>query len=107
MNEEEQAAYKLGNILPLWADGGGYMHYSYDLDSKDYIAFDIEDGIVSDRYSWDQLTKELIDKVMEFQFYEYNDFDKTASAVKEILAKLKNKNFELLIQEIKNEWDNS
>lgn len=31
LNEEEQEAYKLGDILPLWEDAGGYMQYATTL----------------------------------------------------------------------------
>ena len=35
LNGEEQKAYGLGNILPLWEDAGGYMQYAYDMDKRD------------------------------------------------------------------------
>ena len=56
LNEEEQEAYELGDILPLWENAGGYMQYAYDINKQDYIGFDIEDGEVS-RYSWDELIR--------------------------------------------------
>ena len=107
LNNEEQEAYKLGDIIPLWEDTGGYMQYAYDVNARDYITFDIEDGDIVGRYTWDQLVKDVIDNLIEHQYDEYEDLEKTLQVIKTQLADLDIKNFDALAVEVKNEWDNS
>ncbi|BDM64383.1 hypothetical protein NFHSH190041_18350 [Shewanella sp. NFH-SH190041] len=107
LNDEEQKAYNLGNILPLWEDAGGYMQYAYDIDKKDYICFDIEDGDASSRYTWDELIKSVIDTLIEHEYDDHENLEETISAVKLLLADLNIENFDKLSADIKSEWENS
>lgn len=107
LNEEEQEAYKLGEILPLWEDAGGYMQHAYDVNNKDYITFDIEDGDVAERYTWDELIKSVIDTLIEHEYDEHENLENTIMAVKGLLANLNIKNFDKLAAEIQSEWENS
>lgn len=107
LNGEEQEAYKLGDIIPLWEDAGGYTQYAYDINKKDYIAFDIEDGDVTSRYTWEELIKSVIDTLIEHEYDEYENIEKTIMAVKELLVDLNIKNFEKLAAELQSEWDGS
>lgn len=103
LNEEEQEAYKLGDILPLWEDAGGYMQYAYDINKQDYIGFDIEDGEVS-RYTWDELVSSVIDTLIEHEYDEHENLKKTILAVKELLADLDITNFDEIAKNIQSEW---
>jgi len=107
LNDEEQEAYNLGDILPIWEDAGGYMQYAYDIDKKDYITFDIEDGDVSRRYSWDELIKSVIDTLIEHEYDEHENLEETIAAVKLLLADLNIENFNKLSADIQSEWENS
>ncbi|EKE69449.1 hypothetical protein [Gallaecimonas xiamenensis] len=106
LSDEEQAAYNLGDILPLWEDAGGYMQYAYDIERKDYIIFDIEDGDVSSRYTWDELIKSVIDTLIEHEYDEHENLEETISAVKFLLADLNIGNFDKLAADIQSEWEN-
>ena len=106
LNHEEQSAYNLGNILPLWEDAGGYTQYAYDIDNKDYITFDIEDGIVS-RYTWEALIKPVIYTLLENVYDEYENIDQAVMAVKLLLSDLGLEHSDKLVDDVKNEWANS
>ena len=107
LNDEEQEAYNLGDILPLWEDAGGYMQYAYDINEKDYIVFDIEDGDVESRYTWGELVKSVIDTLIEHEYDEHENLEKTIMAIKMLLQDLNISNFDKLAADIKSEWDNS
>lgn len=108
LNEKEQEAYELGDILPLWEDTGGYMQYAYDINEQDYIGFDIEDGEVS-RYSWDELIRSIIDTLIEheYEYDEHESLEKVIMAVKEQLIDLNVENFDEIARNIQSEWGNS
>lgn len=105
LNHEEQSAYNLGNILPLWEDAGGYTQYAYDIDNKDYITFDIEDGIAS-RYTWEALIKPVIYTLLENEYDEYENIDQAVMAVKLLLADLSLEYSDKLVDDVKLEWEN-
>lgn len=106
LNNEEQEAYRLGNILPLWEGAGGYMQYAYDVNRKDFFTFDIEDGEVSNRYTWDELIKSVIDTLIEHEHDEYENLEKAIMTVKVLLKDLNLKNFDKLAANIQSDWDN-
>ncbi|MFK3864460.1 hypothetical protein [Pseudoalteromonas rhizosphaerae] len=106
LNHEEQSAYNLGNILPLWEDAGGYTQYTYDIDNKNYITFDIEDGIAS-RYTWEALIKPVIYTLLENEYDEYENIEQTVMAVKLLLTDLSLEHSDKLVDDVKLEWENS
>ena len=103
LNSEEQEAYHLGDILPLWEDGGGYMQYAYDIENRDYIAFDIEGGEPS-RYSWDELVRSVIDTLIEHEFEEQENLEYVLAEIRVLLKDLDIKNFNKIAENIIVEW---
>ncbi|MFM2477111.1 hypothetical protein [Celerinatantimonas sp. MCCC 1A17872] len=65
MSANEQSAYKLGNVIPLWASHDGDINYAYDIEHDDFILFYLENGAVEKRYNYQQLMKEQLQFVIE------------------------------------------
>ena len=107
MTGEEQAAFNLGDIIPLWSSHSGYLNYAYDMTNKDFITFDIEDGEITERYSWNQLMKEVIDSMVEFEFDENENIDTAITAVKDQLRDLRISNYDSIIDEVQREYAKS
>ncbi len=107
MTGEEQAAFNLGDIIPLWSSHSGYSNYAYDMVNKDFITFDIESGEITERYSWDHLMKKVIDLMIEFEFDESENIDSAITTVKGQLRGLRISNYDSIVRELQNGWAKS
>ena len=107
LNKEEQAAYMLGDIIPLWADIGGYIHYAYDINQQIFISFDIEEGSIEKRYSWDEIMKKIIGIAIEYECDEHDSIEQTIGSVKDYFACIEISNFDLLAEKCRLEYINS
>ena len=99
MTKEEQEAFKLGEILPLWSPGSGSLVYAYDMLAKDYISFYLDADGIHKRYSWEELIKENISNVLDVIWDEFDE-QEIVDEVKKVFSGFKVKNIEALIKEV-------
>jgi hypothetical protein len=103
---DEQKAYELGDVIPLWVSYSGDINFAYDIQKNDYFLFYLDDGKVERRYSWSLLLKQTVESVMEYEFDSDNDQADAVNKVKFIFSCLKPNNLDELIKEILQDWNN-
>ena len=104
LSAEEQEAYNLGDIIPLWSSYDGDINYAYDIKKDDFFLFYLEDGKVERRYNWQQLIKEKIETAMEHEFDSDIEVSDSIEKVKIIFSGLKLNNLDDLIKNIQENW---
>ena len=104
LTEDEQKAYELGDVIPLWASYDGDINYAYDIQEKDFILFFLEDGKVERRYNWDQLMKEKVETSMEHEFDSDVEIVDTIEKIKMIFSGLNLNNLDMLIEQVQEDW---
>lgn len=104
LSAEEQNAYDLGDVIPLWASYDGDINYAYDIKKEDFILFYLEGGKVERRYDWQQLIKEKVETAMEHEFDSDVEVSYAIEKVKMIFSRLKLNDLDELIKNSQESW---
>lgn len=105
LSAEEQKAYELGDVIPLWASYDGDINYVYDIKNDDFILFYLEDGKVERRYNWQQLIKEQVEAAMEYEFDSDVEASNAIEKIKIVFSGLKLNDLDELIKNVQESWE--
>ena len=99
LTPEDQEAYGLVNIIPLWASNDGEINYIYDIEKRDFFSFFLEDGEIGSRYNWEQLMEKAIQTSIELESDPDIEIADVIEIVRQIYSRLEVDN---LITQISN-----